>query len=139
MGKKEKIVEKKKEKTIHTKSNREYLKLIQSQGVLLVIFLLATLTEPIFLRINQENFEQRMNIIFAVFAGAVICFIGIVVYIKPVMELFRKVRLDEKQIERIETTKIRKTSIALLFYRAGIVLVLGGMIYVVVNHFITAR
>ncbi len=115
MGKKEKIVEKELEKTIHTKSNREYLKLIQSQVVLFVIFLLATLTELIFLRISQENFEQRMNIILAVFAGAVICFIGLVVYIRPVMELFRKIRLDEKQKEIIETTKIRKTSIASLF------------------------
>ncbi|GAH97565.1 unnamed protein product [marine sediment metagenome] len=62
-----------------------------------------------------------------------------VAYIRPIIELFRKIRLDEKQKERIETTKIRKTSIALLFYRAGIVVVLGGMIYVVVTHFINIR
>jgi len=63
----------------------------------------------------------------------------LVEYIRPIIELFRKIRLDEKQKERIETTKIRKTSIALLFYRAGIVAVLGGMIYVVVTHFINIR
>ena len=136
MGKREKNAEKQPEETIHTKSNREYLKLILSQVVLLVIFLIATLTELIFLRINQENYEQRMNTILAVFAGAIICFIGLVVYIRPIMELFKKIRLDEKQKERIETTKIRKTSIALLFYRAGIVLVLEGMIYVITIHFI---
>ncbi|MHA1346870.1 MAG: hypothetical protein ACTSVO_15280 [Candidatus Heimdallarchaeaceae archaeon] len=139
MGKKENNMEKETAKTIYTKSNREYLKLIQSQGILVVIFLLASLIELIFLRINQENFEQRMNIILAVFAGAIICFIGLVVYIRPIMELFNKIRLDEKQLEVIETTKIRKTSIALILYKAGIILVLGGMIYVVVSHFITAR
>jgi len=136
VGKKEKNKEKQPEETVHTKSNREYLKLIQRQVVLLVIFLLATLIELIFLRINQENFEQRMNNPFAIFAGAIICFMGLVVYIRPVMALFKKIRLDEKQKENIETTKIRKTSITLLFYRTGKVLVLGGMIYVVVTHFI---
>jgi len=115
VGKEEKNMEKETEKVIHTKSNREYLKLIQSQVVLLVIFLFATLIELILLRINQENFDQRMNIILAVFAGAVICFIGLVVYIRPIMELFKKIRLDDKQKEKIETTNIRKTSIALLF------------------------
>jgi len=82
------------------------LKIIQSQGILLVIFLKATLIELIFLRNSQENFEQRMNIIFAVFAGAIICFIGLVVYIRPIMELFRTIRLDEKQKKIIETSKI---------------------------------
>ncbi|MBY8999527.1 MAG: hypothetical protein KGD64_01305 [Candidatus Heimdallarchaeota archaeon] len=78
-----------------------------------------------------------MNIILAVFAGAIICFIGLLVYIRPIMELFRKISFDEKQRERIETTKIRKTSLALLFYRVGIFLVLGGIIYVIVTHFVS--
>ncbi|GAH87974.1 unnamed protein product, partial [marine sediment metagenome] len=33
-------------------------------------------------------------------------------------------------------TKFRKTSIALIFYRVGTIVVLGGMIYVIVTHFI---
>ena len=113
-----------------------YLNLLKGQGILLIFFFLATIVELIIIIVEEEYYQLLRYSLLVIFAGCLICFVGLVVYAQPLLLIFKKTNLDEKREELFDYTLTRKKLYNILFYVLGVSLGIGGIIYEIVTFFI---
>ncbi len=111
------------------KIKQNYLRLLRGQEILFVLLFSVSIVNLVLILVRIEFYQLLKYAVLVVFLGCLVSFVGLVVYTQPMINLFKKIELDEKRAELLNYSLTQKKIYTILFYAIGILIGLSGVIY----------